>query len=65
MTWELRLSKVCLWIISDKNRKALAATYQQQMQCYKNGVSEIRPQKNIKAALLFTHFKHLEYLDLQ
>ena len=49
---------------SPENRKALAATYQQQMQFYKDGIKEIWPDKEIQVALLFTHFKHLHFLDL-
>jgi len=49
---------------TEKNRDQLAERYQQQMQLYTEGIRKAWPDKTVKAALLFTHFGCLHYMDV-
>jgi len=49
---------------TDENRDQLAENYLQQMQLYTNGIRKVWPDKTVKAALLFTHFSRLHYMDV-
>ncbi len=49
---------------TEKNRDQLTKNYQQQMQLYTEGIRKAWPDKTVKAALLFTHFAELYYVDV-
>jgi len=49
---------------SADNKSHLLEQYQPQMQLYANGIQQAFPDKIVKAALLFTHFADLEYVEV-
>jgi ATP-dependent helicase/nuclease subunit A len=46
------------------NKTLLLEQYKPQMQLYADGIRQVWPDKTVKAALLFTHFADLEYIEI-